>query len=285
MTLSDSISALFQRMIPQKAITWIFKKAANSSFKPLKNWMISRFILKYNVNMSEAMIQNIQLFENFNAFFIRQLKSELRPITRNEKTIASPVDGCVRQMGLVQQGKIFNAKGHAFSLYELLGGDLERCTPFLQGTYANLYLAPSDYHRVHMPYAGKLKTMIYIPGKLFSVKESSVNVLPNLFSQNERIVLVFETAIGPMVMVLVGAMIVGNMHVVWEGDIVRSKNIRQWDYSNDAIEFAAGDEIGHFKLGSTVFVLFTNQNHTVTWEKELGHLQYGQVIGHVKNTH
>lgn len=281
MSLMNYLNAAFQRILPQKTITWVFKKAANCTTPPLKNWMIRRFIRKYGVNIQEAMLQNPDDFKNFNDFFIRQLKPALRPIMLDNKMIISPVDGCVRQMGHVIHGKIFNAKGHFFTLYELLGGNLERSVPFLQGTYANLYLAPRDYHCVHMPYTGALISMIYVPGKLFPVKESSVKAIPSLFSQNERLVLVFDTAIGPMAMVLVGAMIVGNLHVTWEGDIAREKEVREWDYTDHPIRLNAGDKIGHFKLGSTVIILFPNKEHTIEWLKDLQNLKYGQKIGDI----
>ena len=273
--------SIFQRILPQRAITAFFRHAANCTIKPGKNWMIGYFIRKYHVNMQESMIQNPRDFKNFNDFFIRQLNPALRPIPQNADTILSPVDGCVRQIGLIDGGKIFDAKGHFFTLYELLGGNFERCTPFFNGTYANLYLAPRDYHRVHMPCDGTLTSMVYIPGKLFPVKESSVKAIPSLFSQNERLVLMFETSIGPMTMILVGAMIVGNIHVVWHGDIAREKKIRQWSYANKPLSFKAGDEVGHFRLGSTVIVIFNQTNHSIQWNTDLSTLKYGQTIGHV----
>ncbi len=281
MISSEKINTTIEQILPQRATTRFFKKAANCSVKPWKNWMITRFIRKYGVNIQESVIQDAQEFKNFNDFFIRKLKPELRPICHEKNAVLSPVDGCVRQIGPIKHGKIFNAKGHAFALYELLGGSLERAAPFLEGTYANLYLAPCDYHRVHMPYAGTLTSMIYIPGKLFPVKERSVNANPDLFSQNERLVLMFDTDIGPMAVVLVGAMIVGNLHVVWHGDINREKKIREWDYSKKPLHFNAGDEIGHFKLGSTVITLFTNNGHKVEWKDDLQGLKYGQKIADV----
>lgn len=273
----------FQRMLPQRITTRIFRILANCSIKPWKNWVIRRFIEKYHVNINDAILQDPNDFKNFNTFFIRHLKPELRPICKDEKAIVSPVDGCIRQLGDIVEGKIFNAKGHSFTLYELLGGDEANNLPFSQGTYTNLYLAPSDYHRVHMPYSGKLERMIYIPGKLFPVKESSVEALPSLFSINERLVLFFDTAIGQMAVIFVGAMIVGNIHVVWHGDIAREKKIRTWNYTDKSIHFNAGDEIGHFKLGSTVIILFTNKEHTVQWQNDLDKLQYGQKIGAILN--
>lgn len=266
-------------MLPQRAITAFFRAAANCQQKTFKNWMIRRFIREYGVNMEEAIIQNPESFKTFNEFFIRKLKPECRPMASDNQIIVSPVDGCVRQLGKIEKGKIFNAKGFPFTLYELLGGDLERALPFFQGTYINLYLAPCDYHCVHMPYAGRLKKMIYVPGKLFSVKESTVNLVPTLFSQNERLVLIFDTDMGPMAMVLVGAMIVGNLHAVWHGDITREKHIREWDYTKSPLPFKAGDELGHFKLGSTVITLFTNKTHSIQWNEDLEKLCYGQKIG------
>lgn len=278
----SSPNAIFQRLLPQRAITSFFRNAANCSIKPWKNWMIRYFIQKYKVNMQDSIIQNPTDFKNFNDFFIRKLRPELRPISSDKNIIISPVDGCVRQIGQIEAGKIFDAKGHFFTLYELLGGNFQRCTPFLQGAYANLYLAPRDYHRIHMPCDGILKSMTYIPGKLFPVKESSVKAIPSLFSQNERLVLFFDTAMGPIAMVLVGAMIVGNLHVVWHGDIAREKKIREWNYSSNPYHLKAGEEVGHFRLGSTVIVLFNQTTHAVQWQSNLSELRYGQVIGKTK---
>lgn len=243
--------------------------------------MIGHFIKKFHVNMADAEIENIDEFDSFNTFFIRKLKPSLRPITHNTRVVVSPVDGAVRQAGTVEHGNIINAKGHGFSVYTLLGGNFERCAPFLQGSFINLYLAPCDYHRVHMPYAGTLKSMTYIPGKLFSVKESSVNAIPSLFSKNERLVLMFDTAIGPMAVVLVGAMIVGSMQTVWHGDIQREKKIREWHYDPSLFHFNAGDEIGHFKLGSTVIVFFSHHHCAVEWTTGEQKLHYGQKIGDI----
>lgn len=279
MSLLDHVNTAIQHMLPQRAITAFFRAAANCPQKTFKNWMIRRFIREYGVNMEEAIIQNPESYKTFNEFFIRKLKSEYRPMETDEQAIVSPVDGCVRQLGKIEKGKIFNAKGFPFTLYELLGGELARALPFFQGTYINLYLAPCDYHCVHMPYAGNLKKMIYIPGKLFSVKESTVNLVPTLFSQNERLVLIFDTDIGPMAVILVGAMIVGNLHVVWHGDVTREKNIREWDYTKKPLRLEKGDEVGHFKLGSTVITLFTNKSHLIQWSNDLEKLCYGQKIG------
>jgi len=283
----DYFHTFIQFLLPQRILTWIFGQAANCTAKPWKNWMIRRFARKYQVNINEALLENPEDYPNFNAFFIRRLKPELRPICPSKDAILSPVDGHVRQIGFIEHGKIFNAKGHAFTLYELLGGNLERTSPFLQGAFANLYLAPNDYHRVHMPYKGTLKSMIYIPGKLFSVRESTANTLPRLFSRNERLVLFFDTAIGPMAMILVGAMIVGSLSTVWHGDITRTSQIQIWHYEKDPMTFEAGDEIGTFKLGSTVILLFTHTApHLIQWESnthcsDTASIRYGQKIARI----
>ena len=200
----------------------------------------------------------------FNDFFTRALQPDVRPICSAKNTIACPADGAISQLGDIEYGRIFQAKGQDYSLTELLGGDTDLAQPFMGGKFATVYLSPKDYHRVHMPYSGSLQTMVYVPGQLFSVNEATANQVPRLFSRNERVVTIFNTDIGPMAVVLVGAMIVASIETVWAGQITPyRRQIRTTHYpqantvdSTKSIDLTKGDEMGRFKLGSTAIVLF-----------------------------
>jgi phosphatidylserine decarboxylase len=169
-----------------------------------------------------------------------------------------PVDGCISQFGPIVDDQIFQAKGHHFSIAALVGGDAQLANTFRHGSFANLYLSPRDYHRIHMPVDGRLTRMIYIPGQLFSVNPTTARGIPSLFARNERVACVFDSAHGPFVMVLVGATIVGSMATVWHGVVnpPRSKEIREWHYKEEQVVLAKGEEMGRFLLGSTVVMLF-----------------------------
>jgi phosphatidylserine decarboxylase len=190
----------------------------------LKVWLINLFISQYDVNMSEALAEDPASYKNFNAFFTRELKPDARPITEGSDIIVSPADGAVSQLGNISYGRIFQAKGQSYSATELLGGNSELASEFDDGAFATIYLSPKDYHRVHMPIAGTLRETIYIPGDLFSVNQTTAENVPRLFSRNERLVAIFDTEVGPMAMVLVGAMIVAGIETVWGGQAPPSKN-------------------------------------------------------------
>ncbi|WP_371515120.1 archaetidylserine decarboxylase [Salinivibrio sp. ES.052] len=223
--------------------------------------VIKWFIKKYHVDMSEAKVSDPNYYRTFNDFFVRELKPALRPIEGDSNTLVYPADACVSQAGRINQGRLIQAKGHSFSLTELVGGDDALASQFNDGDFATLYLSPRDYHRVHMPCEGVLREMVYIPGDLFSVNPLTAENVPNLFARNERVVCVFDTDFGPMVQILVGATIVGSIETTWAGTVTppTGGSIRRWHYSREgeqAICFAQGDEMGRFKLGSTVINLF-----------------------------
>ncbi len=218
--------------------------------------IIRRFVARYDVNMAEAANSDITAYPTFNEFFTRALKPGARPLADAE--LICPVDGRISQFGAIQGEQIFQAKGHSFSTTALVGGDAELAAQFKDGVFANIYLSPRDYHRIHMPAAGRLTRMIHVPGDLFSVNPVTARGVPGLFARNERVVCVFEGVHGPWVLVLVGATIVGSMSTAWHGVVnpPRPGTVREWRYEGDAVKLKKGEEMGRFLLGSTVVMLF-----------------------------
>lgn len=254
----DDLFVYSQYLAPQHLISRGAGKIAECENTKFKNSLISWFIKKYGVNMNEAERQSPEDFKHFNDFFTRSLKADARSIDTSKNAIISPVDGAISQLGGIKQGQIFQAKGQSFSLVELLGGDVERAQPFMGGDFATIYLSPKDYHRIHMPITGTLKEMVYVPGKLFSVNPVTAENVPRLFARNERVVAIFDTELGPMAMVLVGAMIVASIETVWSGLVAplkrEVKSLRYGDHEQITLE--KGAEMGRFKLGSTVVLAF-----------------------------
>lgn len=258
--MKQKILALLFYILPHHAISWLMFKAARIRYTPVKNFIIRTYTNLNPVKMHEAVEEDMFAYESLNAFFTRALKPECRPFDENEETWLCPVDGSVSQAQAIKNGRVFQAKGQTYSLLELVGGDKELAETFNNGQFATLYLSPRDYHRIHMPAAGKLKHMQYIPGRLFSVATFVVNHIPRLFARNERCVCYFETEQGPMAMILVGAINVSAIETVWHGLITsKAKSIRRFDYSHEEIILKRGAEMGRFNLGSTVIVLATNQ--------------------------
>jgi phosphatidylserine decarboxylase len=250
---------ILQYLLPQHLLSRLVGKLAETDIPWLKDLLISRFIKQYRVDMSEAADSDPSNYSNFNAFFTRALKDGARPICPEADTIACPADGAISQIGKITGGRIFQAKGQDYSLLSLLGGDREAAAAFENGSFATVYLSPRDYHRVHMPLAGTLRTMSYIPGALFSVNTTTAENVQGLFARNERAVCLFDTEAGPMAVILVGAMIVAGIETVWDGQVAPPlKGIKTTDYSQGAreIHLQKGEEMGRFKLGSTAIVLF-----------------------------
>lgn len=257
----DKIKVRLQYWIPQHGLTRLVGKLASLRAGGLTTAIIRWFIKQYNVNMNEALHSDPKHFKTFNEFFVRELKPDARTIVEDESVITHPADACVSQFGPITDGQLIQAKGHHFSAQELLGGDAKLAEEFTQGEFATLYLSPRDYHRVHMPCNGTLRQMIYVPGDLFSVNPLTAENVPNLFARNERVVCIFDTDFGPMAQVLVGATIVGSIELTWAGTVTppRGNTVYRWNYPADgdkAISFNKGDEMGRFKLGSTVINLF-----------------------------
>jgi phosphatidylserine decarboxylase len=237
--------------------------------------------------MAEAEQPDCTAYSSFNDFFTRALRTGARPIVSAENSLASPADGAISQLGPIKNGRIFQAKGQDYSLLELVGGDPQVAAHFTGGHFATVYLSPKDYHRVHMPIAGTLKSMIYVPGQLFSVNTVTAENVPRLFSRNERVVCLFDTAAGPMAMVLVGAMIVASIETVWAGLVTPHKRfVRSTRYDdNTPIHLQKGAEMGRFKLGSTVILLFGADK--VRWLESLAAespVKMGEHFGDLKET-
>ena len=258
--MKQKIQALLFYFLPHHAISWLMFKGSRIQWPPLKNLIIRIYTHLHPVNMHEAVEENMFAYASLNAFFTRALKSECRPFDNNEKNWLCPVDGSVSQAQAIDNGRIFQAKGHDYSLLELVGGDKNLESIFNNGSFATLYLSPRDYHRIHMPATGLLKHMQYIPGRLFSVAAFTVSHIPRLFARNERCVCYFETDQGPMAMILVGAINVSAIETSWHGLISgEAKKIKRFDYDNEEIIIKRGDEMGRFNLGSTVIVLTTDK--------------------------
>lgn len=264
----DVLKTLPQYLIPKHGITALAGYFADVKSPRLKNFLIRNFIRKFDVDMSEALIEDPKSYDCFNDFFIRHLKPECRPLSQSD--VICPVDGCISEIGKIERGQLLQAKGKYYSVQELLACDGQLAEQFVQGQFATLYLSPKDYHRVHMPIDAELVSMTYIPGALFSVQPATTRVIPKLFARNERLAIFFKTKIGPMVMVMVGATIVGAIGTSWHGDVKRSKKLERFDYSEQFSDkiMSQGSEMGYFKLGFTVVLLFAN-GEKIQWDKEL----------------
>lgn len=250
------IQILSQYLLPKQALTALAGKLANLRAGRLTHAVIRWFVQRYQVNMLEAADPDIRHYESFNAFFTRALKADARPLAVANHVC--PVDGAISQFGRIAQDQIFQAKGHHYSTTALLAGDRRLADQFIDGHYATIYLSPRDYHRIHMPCSGRLLSMRYVPGDLFSVNPLTAQHVPGLFARNERVVCEFESAHGPFVLVLVGATIVGSMATRWHGVVnpPRHNTVQHWRYDDQDIQLQQGEEMGRFLLGSTVVLLF-----------------------------
>src|SRR3990167_5187400 len=282
--MNKRLFILSQYLLPHHLLSRLAGCIAECRVRWFKNAFTAWFAKRYQVDMSQALLQDPSAFEHFNAFFTRALQEGARPLDTTPGAILSPADGAVSQLGKIEHGRIFQAKGQSFSALELLGGDSERASPFMGGEFATIYLSPKDYHRVHMPLAGTLREMVYVPGRLFSVNQTTAENVPELFARNERVVCLFDTERGPMAVVLVGAMIVASIETVWAGLVTPPKRmLKTFSYDEAArapIVLDKGAELGRFKLGSPAIVLFGPEQ--VQWAEELAAnspVQMGQRLG------
>jgi phosphatidylserine decarboxylase len=283
----DYLKALPQYLMPGHLVSRLIYAFTRIRTPAIKNRFTDWFIKQFQVNMAEAAESDPHTYEHFNAFFTRALRADARPLVEGDTTIACPVDGTVSQAGQINDELIFQAKGHEYSLTALLGGSKQRALPFVGGGFATLYLSPSDYHRIHMPITGSLVEMIHVPGRLFSVSPATTRVIPGLFARNERVVSLFDTAIGPMAMVKVGAVNVGSIETVWAGQVTppAGRLVRSWHYDREerSILLKKGEEMGRFNMGSTVIVLFGPDVMTWTEEIRAGNtVRLGQLLGNVR---
>ena len=254
--MSDFLAVLPQYLMPKQLLTVLAGKFASARLGGLTTSAIRRFVGRYGVNMQEAANPDITSYASFNEFFTRPLRDGARPLAKAK--FISPVDGAISQFGNIERDNIFQAKGHRYSTTALVGGDAELAAQFNDGSFATLYLSPKDYHRIHMPCAGRLRRMIHVPGDLFSVNPTTARGVPGLFARNERLVCVFDSEYGEFVLTLVGATIVGSMATVWHGVVnpPRPGSVREWRYDDQQITLQQGEEMGRFLLGSTVVMLF-----------------------------
>ncbi|WP_155829362.1 archaetidylserine decarboxylase [Halomonas huangheensis] len=256
MVTAAKLFALLQYPIPHHLLSRLVGCLAECRIGWLKNALVKLFIKQFKVDMSEAVEEDPEVYPTFNAFFTRALKADARPL---EEGLLCPADGTLSQWGRIEEGRLIQAKGHRFSVSDLLGGDPLRASDYRNGSFATVYLSPRDYHRVHMPLTGTLTEMVYVPGRLFSVNDATTRYVPGLFARNERLVCHFDTEQGPMVMVLVGAMIVAAIETVWSGQVTPLSGRVERVRFDRPITLERGAEMGRFKLGSTVVMAFANQ--------------------------
>ena len=260
--MSDTLFVLSQYVTPKQWLTQFAGAVARARGGQWTHALIRWFVGKYQVNMDEAAQPDITQYDCFNDFFTRALKPGARPLA--DAAFVCPVDGAISQLGHIEGDQIFQAKGHRYGTQALVGGDATLAAQFQDGEFATIYLSPKDYHRIHMPSAGRLRRMIHVPGELFSVNPATARGVPGLFARNERVVCVFDLPGSsgapdqPFVLVLVGATIVGSMATTWHGQVnpPRPGRVREWTYDDQDLEFQQGDEMGRFLLGSTVVMLW-----------------------------
>ncbi|HMR03101.1 MAG TPA: archaetidylserine decarboxylase [Candidatus Competibacter phosphatis] len=284
-TLGDHLRHWPQYLLPQRWLTRLTYRVTRVRVPWFKNALIRGFARGFGVNLDEALDPDPQAYPDFNAFFTRALKPEVRPLALGDRVVCCPVDGAVSQIGIAQTDRLLQAKGRTFSLAALLGGDMERARPFQGGAFTTLYLSPRDYHRIHMPLTGQLREMVHVPGALFSVSPLTARMVPELFARNERVAALFDTEAGPMALVLVGAINVASIETVWAGAITPplGTTIRHWRYPSSgtgAVRLDQGAEMGRFNMGSTVILLFGAS--AVRWETAIqpgAAVRMGQALG------
>ncbi len=284
MKFTDALKVYSQYILPQHGLSSIMNAITRSESPVVKNFLIKQVIKRFDVDMGDAIKENALDYATFNHFFTRALKPDVRPICSEGNGIACPVDGAVSQIGRIEDHQIFQAKGHRYSLQALLGDD-ESSEDFRNGSFATIYLAPRDYHRIHSPLDARLTKMIHIPGKLFSVNTLTTQHVPGLFARNERVVSLFETSAGPMAVILVGAILVSSIETVWAGEVTScGKKVSSWRYPQKQPELTKGEELGRFNYGSTVILLFPENK--IEWDShfvENSKTKMGQLLGKIKD--
>ena len=286
-TLSDRLRTWPQFALPTHLLSRIAHWATRCRTAWWKELLIGAFMNRFGITLDDAEIDDPGIFPDFNTFFTRALKADARPFAGGDSTLLQPVDGAVCYCGSLEEAALI-AKGHRFDTTALLGGSQQRAAPFIGGTVVNLYLSPSDYHRIHMPLEGRLVEQVYVPGRLFAVNPPAVRTVPGLFARNERVVLLFDTAIGPVAMVLVGALFVGSIETVWSGEITpphRSEiSLTRYD-DGTGPELKRGAELGRFNMGSTVIMLFPPDRVRLADGLESGQqVRLGEALGELLST-
>ncbi|MFP5440202.1 MAG: archaetidylserine decarboxylase [Gammaproteobacteria bacterium] len=280
---ADRLLSLWQYPIPQHLISRLMGLVANSQNPAIRDPFVKWFAQRYGVNMAEAANPDLASYRTFNEFFTRPLKAGARPVDADAKSIVSPADGAISELGPISDDAIMQAKGWSYSARTLLGGDENLAASFRDGLFMTVYLSPKDYHRVHLPLAGTLRETIYVPGRLFSVNTRTANGVPGLFARNERVVCIFDTVAGPMAVVLVGAIIVAGIATVWQGTVTpphRRLEVTSFGSGRAPVSMQKGDEIGRFLVGSTAIVLLPKD--VARWRDDLragSPLRMGERIG------
>ncbi|HKK13511.1 MAG TPA: archaetidylserine decarboxylase [Gammaproteobacteria bacterium] len=285
---SDIARRLFawaQYPLPHHALSRLVGLATRSRRSWVRGPLIRWFVRRYGVDLGEAAEPDPAAYADFQAFFTRALRPGARPVCGQEDGIACPADGTLSQLGTLEGGRLVQAKGRTFGAAALLGGSEERAAPFRDGAFATVYLAPRDYHRVHMPVAGTLREMVHVPGRAFSVNPATTAHVPGLFARNERVAAIFDTAAGPMAVVLVGAMLVATIDTRWAGTVTppAGRRVQRWAYpegGSTAVVLGRGEEMGRFNLGSTAIVLFARER--AAWDAGLTPgqpVRMGQCLG------
>lgn len=281
-----NLKVLIHHLTPKFLLTKLAGFFANKNLGAITTLVIEKFAAHYKINLTEAKQPNPKDYKTFNDFFTRELVDNARPIVPESDAIAMPVDGTMAEFGNISFGRLIAAKGQDYSLRELLGDNQELTNEFTDGKFACIYLSPKDYHRIHMPFTGKLRKMIFIPGKFYSVNPTYVAKIDNLFTKNERAVCIFDTDFGPMALVLVGATIVGSIATTWAGRVypTNRKQTTTYEYINEAaITINKGEEMGKFLLGSTVICLFPKNSINFAENiKTCDKVQLGTILGNIQ---
>ena len=276
------LAGILQRLYPKHLLSWMMLRATRIRFAPWKNWQIRWFVRRYGVDLSVVADPASASYPHFNAFFTRELRPDARPLEGGPRTVVSPADGTLAAVGSIDGRSVFQAKGRSYTLEALFGGDERAAAVFDGGRFATIYLAPRDYHRVHMPLAGRLRSSVYIPGELFSVNPTTVAAIDGIFARNERVVSFFDTDLGPMAITLVGAVFVGCIEQVWRGVVTppRRRRVETERYDDKEIVLDRGREMGRFNMGSTVILMLADP--AAAWEAWMvpgSPVQIGRRIG------
>jgi phosphatidylserine decarboxylase len=284
--MRDRAFILLQRLLPQHALSRVVHGLARVRWRAFKNVLIRAFMRSFRPDMRDARQPDPLAYESFNAFFTRELAADARPQPQDPQSVSSPVDGTISQIGYLEGESILQAKGRSFSLSALLAADAAQTAQFTGGAFATLYLAPYNYHRIHMPRPGQLRTTRHVPGRLFSVNAATAAAVEGLFARNERVVCIWDEAQQPFSMVLVGALFVGSISTVWHGEITPPTRRAARDLAAVAgagAQLPRGALMGWFNMGSTVVLLFPKDR--VRWQPQLAagmSVRVGQVLGQIQ---